>query len=67
MIFDEQKTAVRLRLEFGHVALDHFGYTSAFLGLAAAAAAALTVFALGMPETADRATVSLPSRQTHSG
>jgi hypothetical protein len=38
-----------------------FGYSSAFLALAAAAAAALTVFALGMPETADRATVSLPS------
>jgi len=36
--------------------VDHFGYSSAFLALAAAAAAALTVFALGMPETADRAT-----------
>ena len=43
------------------VIVDHFGYSSAFLALAAAAAAALTVFALGMPETADRATVSLPS------
>ncbi len=41
--------------------VDHFGYSSAFLALAAAAAAALTVFALGMPETADRATASLPS------
>jgi MFS family permease len=40
--------------------VDHFGYSSAFLALAAAAAA-LTVFALGMPETADRATASLPS------
>ncbi|HJZ14655.1 MAG TPA: MFS transporter, partial [Stellaceae bacterium] len=37
------------------VIVDHFGYSSAFLTLAAAAAAALTVFALGMPETADRA------------
>jgi MFS family permease len=36
------------------VIVDRFGYSSAFLGLAAAAAAALTVFALGMPETADR-------------
>jgi len=43
------------------VIVDHFGYSSAFLALAAAAAAALTVFALGMPETADRATASLPS------
>ena len=43
------------------VIVDHFGYNSAFLALAAAAAAALTVFALGMPETADPATVSLPS------
>ena len=41
--------------------VDHLGYSSAFLTLAAAAAAALTVFALEMPETADRATVSLPS------
>jgi MFS family permease len=41
--------------------VDHFGYSSAFLASAAAAAVALTVFALGMPETADRATVSLPS------
>ena len=42
------------------VIVDHFGYNSAFLALAAAAAAALTVFALGMPETADRTAVSLP-------
>jgi MFS family permease len=41
--------------------VDHFGYSSAFLALAAAAAAALMVFALGMPETADRATASPPS------
>ncbi len=40
--------------------VDHFGYSAAFLALAAAAAAALTVFAFGMPETADRATRSLP-------
>src|SRR5271166_3279225 len=39
------------------VIVDHFGYSVAFLALAAAAAAALTVFALGMPETADQATV----------
>jgi MFS family permease len=42
------------------VIVDHFGYSSAFLTLAAAAAAALTVFAVGMPETADRTAVSLP-------
>ena len=41
--------------------VDNFGYSAAFLALAAAAAAALTVFALGMPETADRTTASLPS------
>jgi MFS family permease len=40
--------------------VDHFGYNSAFLALGAAAATALTVFALGMPETADRAPASLP-------
>jgi hypothetical protein len=38
-----------------------FGYSAAFLALTAAAAVALTVFALGMPETADRAAASLPS------
>jgi MFS family permease len=43
------------------VIVDHFGYSAAFLTLAVAAAAALTVFALGLPETADRPTVSLPS------
>ena len=37
------------------VIVDHFGYSPAFLVLAGAAAAALTVFALGMPETADPA------------
>jgi MFS family permease len=42
------------------VVVDHFGYSAAFLALAAAAGAALTVFALGMPETADRAAASLP-------
>jgi Na+/melibiose symporter-like transporter len=40
--------------------VDHFGYSAAFLALAAAAGVALTVFALGMPETADRAAASLP-------
>ena len=33
------------------VVVDHFGYSAAFLALAATVA--LTVFALGMPETAD--------------
>jgi MFS family permease len=42
------------------VIVDHFGYSAAFLALAAAAVA-LTVFTLGMPETADRAAASLPS------
>jgi len=37
------------------VIVDHFGYSTAFLALAAAALVALIVFALGMPETADRA------------
>jgi MFS family permease len=41
--------------------VDRFGYSAAFLGLAAAAAVALGVFALAMPETADRATASPPS------
>jgi MFS family permease len=45
------------------VIVDHFGYSPAFLALAAAAALALTVFALGMPETADPATLSLPARR----
>lgn len=36
------------------VIVDHFGYSPAFLGLAAAAAVALIVFALGMPETVSR-------------
>jgi MFS family permease len=43
------------------VIVDHLGYSAAFLVLGAAAGMALVVFALGMPETADRATVSLPS------
>jgi len=33
--------------------VDHFGYSAAFLTLGAAASAALIVFALGMPETAE--------------
>ncbi len=36
------------------VIVDHFGYTAAFLGLGAAAAVALAVFAIWMPETAER-------------
>jgi MFS family permease len=39
------------------VIVDHFGYSPAFLALAAAAALAVTVFALGMPETADPTTL----------
>jgi MFS family permease len=41
--------------------VDHFGYSAAFLTLGGAALVALVVFALGMPETADRETVSLQS------
>jgi MFS family permease len=37
------------------VIVDHFGYSPAFLTLGAAAGVALTVFALGMPETAEPA------------
>jgi MFS family permease len=40
------------------VIVDHFGYGAAFLTLGAAAGVALTVFALGMPETAEPETVS---------
>jgi hypothetical protein len=43
------------------VIVDHFGYSAAFLTLGAAAFVALVVFALRMPETADRETVSLQS------
>ena len=39
------------------VIVDHFGYSAAFLTLGAAALVALIVFALGMPETADRESV----------
>lgn len=35
------------------VVVDHFGYTAAFLTLGAAAAIAVIVFAIGMPETAN--------------
>ncbi len=42
------------------VIVDHFGYSAAFLTLGAAAAVALIVFALGMPETAEPETVSRP-------
>jgi MFS family permease len=43
------------------VIVDHFGYGAAFLTLGTAAGVALTVFALGMPETAEPETVSLRS------
>jgi len=36
------------------VLVDHFGYSITFLTLGAAAGLTLLVFALGMPETADR-------------
>jgi MFS family permease len=36
------------------VIIDHFGYSAAFLVAGAAAAVALIVFALGMPETRRR-------------
>jgi MFS family permease len=41
--------------------VDHFGYSAAFLTSGAAALVALIVFALGMPETAEPQTASLPS------
>jgi len=44
--------------------VDHFGYSAAFLGLAAVATLALGVFALAMPETADRATRRYDLRAT---
>ena len=40
------------------VIVDHFGYSAAFLSAGAAAVVALGVFALRMPETAERETVS---------
>jgi MFS family permease len=40
------------------VAVDHFGYTAAFLALGAAAAVALIAFAVGMPETAEPGTAA---------
>jgi MFS family permease len=43
------------------VVVDHFGYRAVFLSLAAAAAVALIVFAIGMPETAEIETVAAQS------
>jgi MFS family permease len=43
------------------VIVDHFGYSAAFLAAGAAAAVALAVFALWMPETAERKIVAAPS------
>jgi MFS family permease len=40
------------------VIVDHFGYSAAFLGSGAAALVALIVFALAMPETAERETAA---------
>jgi MFS family permease len=40
--------------------VDHFGYTAAFVALAAVAAAALTVLAIAMPETAIQNSVADP-------
>ncbi len=41
---------------FAGVIVDHAGYTATFLTLGATAAVAVVVFAIGMPETADRET-----------
>jgi MFS family permease len=41
--------------------VDHFGYSAAFLAAGAAAAVALAIFALQMPETAERKTAAAPS------
>jgi len=41
--------------------VDHFGYSATFLTLGAAALVALIVFAIWMPETAERETASLAS------
>jgi MFS family permease len=43
------------------IIVDHFGYSAAFLAAGAAAAVALAVFALWMPETAETKTVVAPS------
>jgi MFS family permease len=43
------------------VIVDHLGYSAAFLALGVAAAVALIVFALGMPETAEPETAALQS------
>jgi MFS family permease len=43
------------------VIVDHFGYSAAFLAAGAAAAVAITVFALRMPETAEPEVVAAPS------
>ena len=43
------------------VIVDHFGYSAAFPAAGAAAAVALAVFALWMPETAGPKTVAAPS------
>jgi hypothetical protein len=43
------------------VIVDHFGYSAAFLAAGAAAAVALAVFALWMPETAEPKTAAAPS------
>jgi MFS family permease len=42
------------------IIVDHFGYSAAFLAAGAAAAVALVVFALWMPETAEPKTVAAP-------
>ena len=41
--------------------VDHFGYSATFLALGAAALVAAIVFALGMPETAEREAASRPT------
>jgi MFS family permease len=46
------------------VIVDHFGYSAAFLSAGAAAAVALAVFALWMPETAESKTAAAPASPT---
>jgi MFS family permease len=48
------------------VIVDQFGYSSAFLALGAVAAVALTVFALGMPETTPHGAPRVPRSTDHA-
>jgi predicted MFS family arabinose efflux permease len=46
--------------------VDHLGYNATFLSLGAAALVALIVFAVGMPETAERETALPPLARSAS-